>query len=79
MYTATDHEFATAAADHMTMPDGLSGYFDLSNYDAVQEIAICFDTPRNAYDRAIQALRDVRHMLPQRGVAIVDAVLDGTV
>jgi hypothetical protein len=28
------------------------------------------------YARAIQALRDVRHMLPGEGVAIVDDVLD---
>ncbi|MGC1386734.1 MAG: hypothetical protein WA807_01865 [Steroidobacteraceae bacterium] len=27
-------------------------------------------------ERAIQALRDVRHLLPPEGVAIVDAVLD---
>ena len=29
-----------------------------------------------AYSRALQALRDVRHLLPCEGVAIVDAVLD---
>jgi len=29
-----------------------------------------------AYARALQALRDVRHLLPCEGVAIVDAVLD---
>ncbi len=29
-----------------------------------------------AYARAIQALRDVRHLLPREGVAIVDKVLD---
>jgi hypothetical protein len=28
------------------------------------------------YARALQALRDVRHLLPCEGVAIVDAVLD---
>lgn len=29
-----------------------------------------------ACQRALQALRDVRHLLPLEGVAIVDAVLD---
>ena len=28
------------------------------------------------YARALQALRDVRHLLPREGVAIVDEVLD---
>jgi hypothetical protein len=28
------------------------------------------------YESAVQALRDVRHLLPGEGVAIVDAVLD---
>ena len=30
----------------------------------------------DSYARAIQALRDVRHLLPREGVAIVDRVLD---
>lgn len=30
------------------------------------------------FERALQALRDVRHMLPPAGVAIVDKILDGT-
>jgi hypothetical protein len=30
------------------------------------------------YERAIQALRDVRHLLPYEGVAIVDRVLGPT-
>jgi hypothetical protein len=32
----------------------------------------------DAHERAIQALRDVRHLLPREGVEIVDAVLDET-
>lgn len=32
----------------------------------------------DAHERAIQALRDVRHLLPREGVEIVDAVLDQT-
>jgi hypothetical protein len=30
----------------------------------------------DAYGRAVQCLRDVRHQLPPAGVATVDAVLD---
>ena len=30
----------------------------------------------DAYERALQCLRDVRHLLPSDGVAIVDAVLE---
>jgi hypothetical protein len=32
----------------------------------------------DAHERAIQALRDVRHLLPREGVELVDAVLDET-
>jgi hypothetical protein len=32
----------------------------------------------DAHGRAIQALRDIRHLLPRDGVEIVDAVLDET-
>ena len=32
-----------------------------------------------AYRRSLQALRDVRHMLPAEGIAIVDAIIDGPI
>jgi hypothetical protein len=32
----------------------------------------------DALERALQALRDVRHLLPPEGVRIVDAALDRT-
>jgi hypothetical protein len=32
--------------------------------------------PQDPYERALQALRDVRHMLPAGGIAIVDAALN---
>ena len=35
------------------------------------------ENAQDIYQRVLQALRDVRHMLPAEGVAIVDAVLDG--
>jgi hypothetical protein len=34
------------------------------------------ETAPTAYQRALQALRDVRHMLPACGVAIIDSVLE---
>ena len=37
-----------------------------------------FDDLAETYERAIQALRDIRHMLPPEGVAIVDEVLVST-
>jgi hypothetical protein len=40
------------------------------------EIAALLGGMLGACERAVQALRDVRHLLPPDGVAIVDAVLD---
>jgi hypothetical protein len=42
--------------------------------EAVREIAVLLGVA-DAYERAVQALRDVRHLLPPEGVAVVDAVL----
>jgi hypothetical protein len=62
--------------------------FDGTNHSLAQELhpvlpAIhirdeqpLYDT--DTYERALQALRDVRHLLPPEGVGIVDAVLDRT-
>ncbi len=53
---------------------------DLDGNDTAREIAVLvggLGGAADAYERAVQALRDVRHLLPPEGVAIVDAVLDG--
>jgi hypothetical protein len=47
---------------------------DFDSKDTVTESAIPLGTGTAA--RAVQALRDVRHLLPADGVSIVDAVLD---
>jgi hypothetical protein len=49
---------------------------DLSDYRVVAEIPLALDKMPDRYLQAVQALRDVRHMLPSAGVAIVDAVLN---
>jgi hypothetical protein len=43
--------------------------------DPEKELAILMGTTAGPYERAIQALRDVRHLLPPEGVAIIDAAL----
>lgn len=77
MFNAMDYTFIPPAAERETVFERPHGRFDLSNYEAVMEIPVFCGSPPNVHDRAVQALRDVRHMLPQHGVAIVDAVLDG--
>ena len=49
---------------------------DPENMSPVPVIDGLYET--DAYAQALQALRDVRHLLPLEGVAIVDAVLDLT-
>jgi hypothetical protein len=49
---------------------------DLLSGDPANELAILLGEVTDPYERAVQALRDVRHLLPSEGVAIVDAVLD---
>ena len=49
---------------------------DFASKDAVSESAVQLGTATVDRERALQALRDVRHLLPADGVAIVDAVLD---
>ncbi len=44
--------------------------------DAAAVLAILAGGIADPYRRALQALRDVRHLLPPEGVAIVDSVLD---
>ena len=48
---------------------------DLVASDPAHELAILLGGAAHPYERAIQALRDVRHLLPPEGVAIVDAAL----
>jgi hypothetical protein len=62
--------------------------FDQTSRAVSQELthmfpAVCIQAPEPLYDagtheRAVQALRDVRHLLPREGIEIVDAVLDRT-
>jgi hypothetical protein len=49
---------------------------DFDSEDTVTESAIPLGSVTAACERAVQALRDVRHLLPADGAAIVDAVLD---
>jgi hypothetical protein len=49
---------------------------DFDIHDTANESAVLVGAPAAAYERAVQALRDVRHLLPAEDVAIVDAVLD---
>jgi hypothetical protein len=48
---------------------------DSADNETTNELATLFDEVTDAYERAVQALRDLRHLLPPEGVAIVDAVL----
>ncbi len=50
---------------------GLSGLDEASPTPMTEEYR-----DAETYARALQALRDVRHLLPREGVAIVDEVLD---
>ncbi len=73
------HAIPVTAFDfHGTFGQPLHLEFDLSDHVAVQEIPVFLSTQPTDLDRAMQALRDIRHMLPANGVSIVDAVLDGT-
>ena len=49
---------------------------DLDSNDTSNETTALLAAVAEAYEHAVQALRDVRHLLPANGVAIVDAVLD---
>ncbi len=49
---------------------------ELRSDDPESELAILSGGVAGPHRRAIQALRDVRHLLPPEGVAIVDAALD---
>jgi hypothetical protein len=49
---------------------------DFDTNDAANESAVSLGAVSAAYERAPQALRDVRHLLPADGVATIDAVLE---
>ena len=70
MRNATDHgEHSTRSCDE----------HEMSRNDAVKDGADFSIESVNAYQGALQALRDVRHMLPREGVALVDGVLRGPI
>jgi hypothetical protein len=61
------------------MFDGTNRSFAPELHQVLPAIRIRDDEPTydvDALERALQALRDVRHLLPPEGVRIVDAVLD---
>lgn len=49
---------------------------DVESKDTVSESTVPARSVTVTCERAIQALRDIRHLLPADGVAIVDTVLD---
>lgn len=70
MRNATDHgEHTNRSCDELEM----------SCNEAANDGADFSIETVNAYQRALQALRDVRHMLPREGVALVDGVLHGPI
>jgi hypothetical protein len=75
VFNSTDNA-AVAGFDRALMPERLSLRFDVSDYETVHEIPVFVETVSTSYQRVLQALRDIRHMLPECGVAIVDSVLD---
>ncbi len=82
MYNVTKHASAMALHPHF---EAVQVQFDwpqvfqtseLRGNDPASELAILLGGAADPYARAIQALRDVRHLLPPEGVVIIDAVLD---
>ena len=61
---------------HTSRTRGFRSNAELDSTDAPKENPILLGSVTVAYEGAIQALRDVRHLLPPDGVAIVDAVVD---
>ncbi len=49
---------------------------NLDSNDTANESTVLLVAAAEAYEHAVQALRDVRHLLPANGVAIVDAALN---
>ncbi len=49
---------------------------DSGSNDTANESTVVLVAAAEAYECAVQALRDVRHLLPANGVTIVDAALD---
>lgn len=76
VFNSTDNALVAGFDPHALMLERLSLRFDLSDYEAVEEIPVFVETVPTPYQLAVQALRDIRHMLPECGVAIVDAILD---
>jgi hypothetical protein len=65
-----DRVFPAETSEHSRNAAGMDGT------GASGGIALLSKGVFDAYERALQCLRDVRHLLPSDGVAIVDAVLE---
>ena len=76
MFEVIQIHFDREQALQTPMTKRLRDQADTGSKDAVNEIAVLLVGLADAYERAVQALRDVRHLLPSEGIAIVDAVLD---
>lgn len=63
-------------AQRMSRTRRLRSNAELRCPDAAKESQILLGAVTEAYERAIQALRDVRHLLPPDGVAVVDKVVN---
>ena len=75
IYFDPDQVFQRAVTKHVR------NEAEFDNNDTANESAVLLTAVAAAYERAVaaravQALRDVRHLLPADGVGIVDAVLD---
>ncbi len=80
MFDAGQIRFDPERPFQTSMTGCLSYRTDLDGSDTAREIAVLvggLGRPADAFERAVQALRDVRHLLSPEGVAIVDAILDG--
>jgi hypothetical protein len=76
MYEVVQIHFDPQQVFQTPMTRRLSDNADLGNNDTANEFGVLLGRTADACERAVQALRDVRHLLPPEGVAIVDAVLD---
>ena len=76
VFNSTDNAVVAEFDRRALTPERLCIRFDVGDYEAVEEIPVFVETAPTAYQRALQALRDVRHMLPACGVAIIDSVLE---
>jgi hypothetical protein len=76
MFEAVQVQFDWPHVFRTPMTRGSCDRADLHSSDPANERAILLVGMAKPDERAVQALRDVRHLLPPEGVAIVDAVWD---